>query len=619
MTGILWSIIWTSGCSPEEDKVGCATDADCSDGIACTIDACETATGTCSSIGPDTDGDGLVDAMCLDEDGQPLGIDCDDANPAAGDPSNDQDCDGVSTADDCDDTSAAVTKSPDADEDADGIPCAEDCNDQDARSFARADDSQCDGLADCLEEEFTCFDVPSPVVYYPFDQDDTIDTPPTGFLDRSGRGFDLDALGDVVTVSDGVAGEAAAAGDGFASAPFVAETWTIAGWVRGDLAGTDQVLLTVSGETDETCERLVLRTAAENIVGEGATDTCDTVDAMTSADGLTAWHHIAFSFDGADARLYVDGEPRATVPNDTGATSLPWIAQGRLTIGFGDSGTPFGGDLDELVLFDTALDDGAIRGLLLTGRSGAALSVGLPPTCVEAPDSLVAHWPFNGDALDLVNANDGVETTTPAPNYVDGLSAAALALSDASDHVYVDHAPEFDLPGSFTFDVWIRHDAPQVPFARVFSKYRCGGTDCDGFDEIEGGVLEDGSPYFYLRDGEDPTGTERDFFVGNANLNDGAYHHVAWVRDLTSDELLIYVDGEVDSSQPIDVAGGLLEFTADDPLLIGAQQNCNGCEGDPILFTYAGEIDEFRMFDAALTADEIRETYEARAAGTCPD
>lgn len=73
----------------------------CDDDIACTADLCDEDNRSCTFLPPDADDDGHADRACLDENDQPLGDDCDDAN-ALRYPGNTEVCDGEGFDEDCD-------------------------------------------------------------------------------------------------------------------------------------------------------------------------------------------------------------------------------------------------------------------------------------------------------------------------------------------------------------------------------------------------------------------------------------------------------------------------------------------------------------------------------------
>lgn len=132
----------------------------CDDGIACTLDVCEEASGSCVSTPPDVDRDGHPDANCLDSDGQPLGDDCDDNDPDrfpgntevcdpngsdGTDPHHDEDCDPVTFGDtDVDNDTHVDDRCCNVDTNG-ALHCGDDCNDLESSAFLGAPEI-CDGI-----------------------------------------------------------------------------------------------------------------------------------------------------------------------------------------------------------------------------------------------------------------------------------------------------------------------------------------------------------------------------------------------------------------------------------------------------------------------------------------
>ena len=106
----------------------------------------------------------------MDCDGVVTAEDCDDSNAEIGSNVDDADCDGIVTAEDCDDSSADVGSNLD-DADCDGVATADDCDDSSVDLGAVADDADCDGVAtadDCDDADPNVGEA-CPVCFEPFD------------------------------------------------------------------------------------------------------------------------------------------------------------------------------------------------------------------------------------------------------------------------------------------------------------------------------------------------------------------------------------------------------------------------------------------------------------------
>jgi hypothetical protein len=97
---------------------------------------------------------------------------------------------------------------------------------------------------------------------------------------------------------------------------------------------------------------------------------------------------------------------------------------------------------------------------------------------------------------------------------------------------------------------------------------------------------------------------------GRSNLNDGGWHHVSVVLeryyDGVHDRLVIYVDGVVDGTGTLPAAGWNVSSTRD--FEIGRLQGTNG-------FGFIGALDEWAVYDVALSATQIATHYARRTGG----
>lgn len=111
--------------------------------------------------------------------------------------------------------------------------------------------------------------------------------------------------------------------------------------------------------------------------------------------------------------------------------------------------------------------------------------------------------------------------------------------------------------------------------------------------------------YYYLAVGTKPrfefaTGDAKVTIDGQAGVNDNRWHHLVVVRNGPYSAQL-YVDGVLDSSASTPPSESASVQTTG-PLLIGA--------GNQTFF--AGQIDDVRFYDRALSPDEIRQLYSGR-------
>jgi hypothetical protein len=108
------------------------------------------------------------------------------------------------------------------------------------------------------------------------------------------------------------------------------------------------------------------------------------------------WTHVAVVFDGAQRLHYINGELAASFP-ETGP--LP-TSTSQMRIGSDVSWTPTpGGAIDEVRLWNVA-------------RTQTQLRANYNKEITAPEAGLVAVWPLNGNASDVIGPNDGATTGT---------------------------------------------------------------------------------------------------------------------------------------------------------------------------------------------------------------
>ncbi len=250
---------------------------------------------------------------------------------------------------------------------------------------------------------------------------------------------------------------------------------------------------------------------------------------------------------------------------------------------------------------DTFVFTGALSadGTRLEGTlDGWPFDVDGATTCV---DGLVARWPLDG-AGPIVpgwpdGAPDGFRGVGPGADRLDpasisdGACDAGMAFT-GGDRVTVPNADSLE-PEHVTVEAWVRSSGPGYD-AYVVAK---GAESCWASSY----AIYSGPGYglqFYIFDGSQYISSPD----AGTDLWDGEWHAVVGSYDGAA--VRLYVDGvEVGEGTPVEtsIAYGL---STDDDLLIGAYRGCT--------LPWEGDIDEVRIWERALTADEVAEN-----AGSC--
>ena len=207
----------------------------------------------------------------------------------------------------------------------------------------------------------------------------------------------------------------------------------------------------------------------------------------------------------------------------------------------------------------------------------------------DVTDGLIARYTFNTDATDSAGANNGVFHGNAAI-VSDSDRGGALGLDGNGDYVLVSNYPTVNTAASGA--AWVYADGTPNNWASILKNW--GGTQAGQF-------------HFGLRQ---TTGkldiqilTDNGFVnVTAANvLSTGAWHHVAFTADGST--LRLYQDGlEVGSAS---YTGGL-STPPMASLAIGVKTDNLGTSPDGANPGYwDGKIDDVRLYNRALTADEI--------------
>jgi hypothetical protein len=202
--------------------------------------------------------------------------------------------------------------------------------------------------------------------------------------------------------------------------------------------------------------------------------------------------------------------------------------------------------------------------------------------------------------------------------YVPGPAGQAFQFDGGS--AKVDFGPAAGNFGArdFTIACWMKSDCKNRHEAFLAKRASCDGASSFWEVRIGGPGYPDrpsGSLVFCMEAGDH---TDSNNLLSSHPMNDGLWHHVAWVRQSTSSgtiNCLIYVDGALDNSKVFVGAArdnpranpDAIDLANQSPLLLG-QNVCQCCDGTT---PYSGAAAELQLFSHALSAEEILTIYQA--------
>ncbi len=217
----------------------------------------------------------------------------------------------------------------------------------------------------------------------------------------------------------------------------------------------------------------------------------------------------------------------------------------------------------------------------------------------------IAHWKFDEGsgttAYDSAGDNNG---TIYGAQWTTGQIDGALEFDGVDDYVDVgdpvDESLDFGADDSFTLLAWIKSDKAKR-YSAIVDKRRStgtGGVFKEGYNlGVHLGVIEFGV--------EDVSGNRTSILHSGATvLNDDTWHHVVAVRDTQTGELRAYVNGFADAPAVTDSTTATLATSKS--FQIGRRDTT--AHGSNLNY-FGGKIDDVRVYDRALSAEEVQELY----------
>jgi hypothetical protein len=353
----------------------------------------------------------------------------------------------------------------------------------------------------------------------------------------------------------------------------LSEEFTLEAWVRPEGGGVYEDPVVVRESEGNAVFGLGIGSRdpefAEGFIGEGKGS-----KAAIGGEELreNAWVHLATTYDGADLRLYVDGELVATKAAPTG----PAVGEGTLHIGCDGPDGPFGGKIDEVRLY------------------GRALNAAEVDSDMESPLQTPKATPVAAYSFDEKNeetaadiTGDGHTATVEGAKWTEhGRYGGAMEFkASEGDALKIPASEELDFDEEFTLEAWVRPSGEDNHHAPLIDKQEGSGH---GYLLYEGGSVSD-RPYGAANE-------EQEFIHAEEPLPANTWSHVALT--FSGNRIYLYVNGEL-----VDNGGAAPTVTSEGELEIGGSTDTADY--------FDGRIDEVRIYNRALEPAEVDADMEA--------
>ncbi len=311
---------------------------------------------------------------------------------------------------------------------------------------------------------------------------------------------------------------------------------------------------------------------------------------------LNKWQYITFTYDSGTWIFYYNGKE---ISSGSYSGSINFSSNAEIGDDGGSSWTNnFPGFIDEVKIYNYARTAEQIkqdynRGrAVMLGQSGGEYA--------SLTDGLVGWWKmdessYNGTADELVDSSGNERH-----GFASGTSLSTISTStakfgrasylDGSSHYLEIPYNDFDRD-DFSISFWLKTSSSSQTIFNTYS----------GTPRVAAYIQADGTLRFNVR-GSNGSTIPNIYVYSNTVINDNIWHHVSLVRQ--DDFIYIYIDGDFESRE-----AGLHNVdpgSARDSLGLGA----NGLYHDAYDPTYQGYIDDFRIYEKALSPEEVRHLYE---------
>ena len=236
-------------------------------------------------------------------------------------------------------------------------------------------------------------------------------------------------------------------------------------------------------------------------------------------------------------------------------------------------------------------------------------------TAPVVTDGLVSYWTFDqndiagGTVKDVWGENDG--KIVGAPKVVGGKVGDALEFDGSDDYVNLTNLGNFgEQVATSTFEAWVKTSFKKdwtTLFKVLDQGYNMAWAIDVNRSAKAGFPFAEDIVHYYVRQksaaGCNAIAVEIEF-----PLSDGKWHHIVFaIVDTGKSEVSIYMDGEPQEVIEGDVKKLDTFIPFVEPVYIGAANNRGKVERH-----FPGLIDEVRIYDRPLTADEVTRNFESK-------
>ncbi|MBO6525404.1 MAG: LamG domain-containing protein, partial [Balneolaceae bacterium] len=247
--------------------------------------------------------------------------------------------------------------------------------------------------------------------------------------------------------------------------------------------------------------------------------------------------------------------------------------------------------IDDLRIYNYVIPDSAIQNLYSEN--------GWPETKYVLPDTLVAYYPFSGNAGDssgFENHGEVFGATLTRDRF--GNENSAYEFDGNNDFIDGGNSESLRVTGDLTLSFWFNADSFEGVTSGILT-YQGSNTSGSERNALYKINFPNDNIFNYNHEGGEGTDNVRRF--ENAEFNVDEWYHTVLTRDTTTKELKLYIDGIQVDTAVFDVLplGGELSS-----LRIG--ENHGTVDLDRF---FDGTLDDIRIYNYAIPDSAIQNLY----------
>ena len=293
---------------------------------------------------------------------------------------------------------------------------------------------------------------------------------------------------------------------------------------------------------------------------------------------LNVWSHIAVTLSGSNANIYVNGVNTGTTSsiNNVINNTQP------IKIGNNNLGAIFNGDIDQVRIFNKAITSTEVTTLYNEVACEKTCTTDTPQI---VPDC-IAYYKLDGNATDSNGSGTLYDGTATNVSWTQGRFGSAGGFNGTSSYINNGYIPSL-VTQEFSISTWVKFSALTDNQTIASNYVSSGGTSRGWFIRY---TSSNGLQFAFRNSTTDIS------LSNNYVPNISEWINVCVVISATSKTL--YIDGVVNAT-----------LGSDSIIYLGNQETYFGRLGILGIQYLNGDIDQVRIFNKAISAEEVTTLY----------